>query len=126
MQPKIKDSDVFSSDIMVKPPFRPKTDSEKVVTKKRDYLSLVVTAVTLFAVLVIVLLALLFSINSGHDADAHVSSSELRDNANNTDVNILKEEVKSLRETGWKLLSALKTTDVEGMKHCTLLLLYPF
>ena len=113
MQPKIKDSDVFSSDIMVKPP---KPDSEKVVTKKRDYLSLVVTAVTLFAVLVIVLLALLFSINSGHDADAHVSSSELRDNANNnsTDVNILKEEVKSLRETGWKLLSALKTTDVEG------------
>ena len=115
MQPKIKESDVFSSDIMVN---KPKPDREKVADKKKgDYLSLIVTAVTLFAVLVIVLLALLFSINSGDDADGHVSSSEFRDNANNTDVNILKEEVKSLRETGWKLLSALKTTDVEGMKH---------
>ena len=131
----IKDSsNVFSKDvIMDMKPSRCNDESwrfkEKVVTKKkRDVLSVIVTAVTAITLFIsaITLLALFFSDNEGgHNATTHVSSSELkgRHNANSSaDMNVLKEEVKMiddlslLKETALKLLSTVKTTDVEGTK----------
>ena len=130
----IKDSsNVFSKDvIMDMKPSKGNGESwrfkEKVVTKKRDVLSVIVTAVTAITLFIsaTTLLALFFSDNDGgHSATTHVSSSELkgRHNANRSaDMNVLKEEViddlSLLKETGWKVLSTLKTTDadVEGKK----------
>ena len=130
----IKDSsNVFSKDvIMDMKPSKGNGESwrfkEKVVTKKRDVLSVIVTAVTAITLFIsaTTLLALFFSDNDGgHSATTHVSSSELkgRHNANSSaDMNVLKEEViddlSLLKETGWKVLSTLKTTDadVEGTK----------
>ena len=130
----IKDSsNVFSKDvIMDMKPSKGNGESwrfkEKVVTKKRDVLSVIVTAVTAITLFIsaTTLLALFFSDNDGgHNATTHVSSSELkgRHNANSSaDMNVLKEEViddlSLLKETGWKVLSTLKTTDadVEGKK----------
>ena len=102
---KIKESDIFSTDLTVKQPYGPKSNADIVVTKKKDYLSLYVVAITLFAVLAIIVLALLFNTNFG--------SSELQSSKN---VNVLKEELKSvndLRLSGL-MLSALKTKEVEG------------
>ena len=132
----IKDSsNVFSKDvIMDMKPSKGNGESwrfkEKVVTKKRDVLSVIVTAVTAITLFIsaVTLLALFFSDNDGgHNAKTHVSSSELkgRHDANRSaDMNVLKEEVKMIddlslsKETGWKVLSTVKTTDadVEGRK----------
>merc|ERR1711879_840472 len=106
-----KDNGVFSSDIFVKPPHRSETIIPKEVLSKKEHCqSLIVTAVTLFLVFTVCALAVLFTAIDGKDEKIlDVSKGELRGNA--------LEEVEDWRGAGGKLLSALKTTESQGMKE---------
>merc|ERR1711879_26829 len=105
-----KDNGVFSSDIFVKPPHRSKTNIPKEVLSKKEHCqSLIVTAVTLFLVFTVCALAVLYTTIDGKDEKiVDVSKSELRGGE-------ALEEFEDWREPGGKLLSALKTTESQGV-----------
>ena len=78
------------------------------MSNKEHCQGLIVTAVTLFLVFTVCALALLYTTIDGKDEKiVDVSKSELRGNA--------LEEVEDWKGAGGKLLSALKTTESQGM-----------